>query len=89
MRSRSSKAQQVVSGFLAGVVIVAALVGILAVFAVVAAYPTMLVLGALHRSNGMSAVPALGFWQTLGSLFIIGSIGSALGLRSTTVRKGV
>lgn len=30
----------------------------------IAAYPTMLVLGALHGSNGMSFVPALGFWQT-------------------------
>ena len=50
----------------------------------IAAWPTMYVLGLLHNSNGMSWVPALGFWQTLGSLFVVGSFGTAFNGASHT-----
>lgn len=66
-------------------IVVAAAIGV-AVFALLAAGPTMLVLGALHSSDGLSWVPALGFWQTLGSLFVIGSVGRAFNA-STTVKE--
>lgn len=65
-----------------GVAIAAALV--VGVYALLSAGPTMLVLGALHSSNGLSAVPALGFWQTLGALFVIGYTGRAFHPSATT-----
>lgn len=34
------------------------------------------VLGALHSSNGLSAVPALGYLQTLGVLYLISVVGT-------------
>jgi hypothetical protein len=48
-----------------------------AVIGFVSTWPVMLVLGALHSSEGLGFVPALGFWQTLGSLFIIAAVGNA------------
>jgi hypothetical protein len=36
---------------------------------------TMLVLGALHSSDGLAAIPALGFWQTWGVLILVGHFG--------------
>ena len=72
---------------LLGVVGFTTFVTFVAVFSAIAAFPTMLVLGALHGSNGLNAVPALGFFQTLGSLFVIGSIGRALGLGPTVSSK--
>jgi hypothetical protein len=39
-------------------------------------YPAMLVLGALHSSHGLSAIPALGLWQTVGVGYILTLIGS-------------
>lgn len=40
-----------------------------------ASYPTMLVIGALHSSEGLSAIPALGYLQTLGVLYLISVVG--------------
>jgi cell division protein FtsX len=51
------------------------------------AYPLMLVLGALHSSTGLAVVPALGFWQTLGSLFVIGCVASACKGVSVNAKK--
>lgn len=56
---------------------VVALVFALAGVAVIAAGPLMLVLGALHGSDGLAAVPALGFFQTLGGLFVVSTVGGA------------
>lgn len=56
--------------------------------AILYAGPTMLVLGALHSSDGLSFVPALGFWQTLGSLFVIGSVGRAFHLSALIPTTG-
>lgn len=69
----SGKLKFVGAGILAALVVIV----VVAAFALVSAGPTMLVLGALHSSDGLSFVPALGFWQTLGSLFVIGSVGRA------------
>jgi hypothetical protein len=48
------------------------------VFVVVAvalyAWPTMLILGWLHASTGLAWVPALGFWQTAGAIFVVRSL---------------
>jgi hypothetical protein len=51
-------------------VALAVLLAIVAGYAVIVAFPVMLVLGALHSSDGLSAVPALGFFQTLGVTFV-------------------
>lgn len=54
-------------------VIIAAVI-LIGLLLALAAVPTMLVLGYLHNS-GMDYVPALGFWQTLGSMYIISVVG--------------
>lgn len=59
---------------------------LIAFVAVITAAPLMLVLGALHASEGLSFVPALSFFQTLGSLFAIGVIGRAF-TPQTTIKK--
>lgn len=58
-------------------------------FAALTVWPTMLVLGAMHHSDGLSGIPALGFWQTFGALFLISVVGSAFGGSSAlTIKKG-
>jgi len=75
-----------------GGTIVAAVIGVVALGVVlmfISAFPVMLVLGALHSSEGLGFVPALGFWQTLGSLFIVATIGNIFrGSVSTNVKGG-
>jgi hypothetical protein len=54
-------------------VVVTVLVGLVLILLAVTLYawPTMLVLGWLHASNGLAWVPALGFWQTAGAIFVV------------------
>jgi hypothetical protein len=56
---------------------ITALAVLVVVIGFISTWPVMLVLGALHGSEGLGFVPALGFWQTLGSLFIIAAVGNA------------
>jgi hypothetical protein len=62
---------------------------VIAVIGFISTWPVMLVLGALHGSEGLGFVPALGFWQTLGSLFIIAAIGNSFhGAANVNARGG-
>jgi hypothetical protein len=66
-----------VEGAAVGALVAVGVLGAIALAVSVSAFPTMLVLGALHSTEALRAVPALGFWETLGSLFVIGSVGRA------------
>jgi len=77
---------KLLEGLVAVIVVLVGVFAVIAVGAIVAAFPTMLILGALSSSNGLEFVPALGFWQTLGSLFVIGSIGRSFNAAVTTTK---
>jgi hypothetical protein len=61
---------------LKALVLLVLLVLLVVALLLITAGPTMLVLGGLNKS-GLTAVPALGFWQTLGALFVTASFGGA------------
>jgi uncharacterized RDD family membrane protein YckC len=69
-----------------GLTVAFAAFALIAALLFIAAFPLMLVLGALHGSDGMSWVPALGFWQTLGSLFVFSTFGSAFNNTKPTAK---
>lgn len=61
-----------------GIVVFAIVVAIAALVLSAAAFAAVLMVGLSLLSDGAPAVPALGFFESLGALIVLGCIGTAL-----------